>query len=130
MGVETGDGADPRECIPVFVVSDLEASLAYYREQLGFDEAFRWGEPPFYTGIRRGAVAMHLTSDPDRATRIGLGTVAFTVADADAAHRELARRGARITVAIDDRPYGLRDFMVEDPDGNRLAFGSVIEARA
>ncbi|HKJ25846.1 MAG TPA: VOC family protein [Myxococcota bacterium] len=127
MGAEASDGADPRECIPVFVVSDLEASLAYYREQLGFEEAFRWGEPTFYAGICRGAVAMHLTSDPDRAPRIGHGTVALTVADADAAHRELARRGARITAPIDDRPYGLRDFMVEDPDGNRLAFGSAIE---
>ena len=130
MGQGAGGGAEPRELVAVFSVADLAASLAWYRERLGFAEAFQWGDPPFYAGVCRGAAAIHLTSDPERRAELGRSTVALTVDDADAAHRELVDRGATVTVVIDDRPYGMRDFMVEDPDGNRLAFGSILEEDA
>ena len=122
--------ADPREGVAVFAVADVAASLAHYCDVLGFDEAFRWGEPLYYAGVCRGAVALHLTSAQDRAAARGLGTVSVFVEDADAAHRELSARGANVTVPIDDRPYGVRDFMVEDPDGNRIAWGSPMESEA
>jgi uncharacterized glyoxalase superfamily protein PhnB len=34
-----------------------------------------------------------------------------------------AARGVAIAVPIADRPYGMRDFSVDDPDGHRLDFG-------
>jgi uncharacterized glyoxalase superfamily protein PhnB len=37
--------------------------------------------------------------------------------------------GARIVVPIADRPYGLRDFTLADPDGFGVRFASVLEAR-
>jgi catechol 2,3-dioxygenase-like lactoylglutathione lyase family enzyme len=119
--------SDPREGVAAFAVGDLEASLDYYQNQLGFEVAFRWGDPAYFAGVCRGAVTIHLTSAEDRRAAIGLSTLSLFVGDADAAHRDLVERGAHVTVEIDDRPYGLRDFMVEDPDGNRLAFGSVLE---
>ena len=49
----------------------------------------------------------------------------FYVDDADALHAELSRRGAHIVRGPEDGPsYDLRDFVVEDLDGNRLMFGS------
>ncbi|HKI73760.1 MAG TPA: VOC family protein [Pseudomonadales bacterium] len=47
------------------------------------------------------------------------------VDDADALHTEFVRSGARVVRGPVDNPgYGLRDFIVEDLDGNRLVFGS------
>ena len=37
--------------------------------------------------------------------------------------------GARIVVPMADRPYGLRDFTIADPDGFGVRFASVLEAR-
>ena len=114
---------DPRECVAVFAVTDLEASLGYFENQLGFGVAFRFGEPAYYAGVCRGAVTIHLTDADDRKASVGHATISLMVDDVNATHRELVTRGANITVEIDDRPYGLRDFMVEDPDGNHIAFG-------
>jgi uncharacterized glyoxalase superfamily protein PhnB len=41
----------------------------------------------------------------------------------DALHRELKSRGAKIVNEPRDYPYGMRDFDVQDPDGNSLCFG-------
>ncbi len=37
------------------------------------------------------------------------------------------RRGAKIDYEIGDKPYGIREFGVQDLDGHDLAFGSPIE---
>jgi len=36
------------DAAPVFVVNDLATSLFYYRDRLGFEIAYEYGEPPFY----------------------------------------------------------------------------------
>ena len=35
----------------VLTVSDIAASLAYYRDKLGFDIAFEYGNPTSYAGV-------------------------------------------------------------------------------
>ena len=47
----------------------------------------------------------------------------FWVRDVDRVYREVAEKGARITVAIDTRPNRIRDFCIEDPNGVTLVFG-------
>ena len=46
--------------ITVMTVSDLPQSLAYYRDKLGFEIAFQYGEPAFYAGLFSGKVKLHL----------------------------------------------------------------------
>ena len=46
----------------VFTVKDVMASLAYYRDKLGFDVAFEYGKPTFYVGLCSGEVTLHLIS--------------------------------------------------------------------
>lgn len=45
------------------------------------------------------------------------------VDDVDTLHDELGARGARIVKPPQDYAYGMRDFDVDDLDGNRLTFG-------
>ncbi len=52
------------------------------------------------------------------AFRPGYGHIAFTVADIDAAHAELARRGARFISGPVTVPGGIRFCFLRDPDGN------------
>ena len=46
--------------ITVFTVKDVMASLAYFRDKLGFDVAFEYGNPTFYVGLCSGEVSLHL----------------------------------------------------------------------
>ena len=43
-------------------------------------------------------------------------------ADIDATYAELRSRGARIVEPLEKKPWGLRQFTVEDIDGNRFYF--------
>ena len=113
----------------VLTVSDLPASLAYYREKLGFEVAFQYGTPAFYAGLFSGKIRLHLIAADHAPRPPGHGAVAIDVDDVDALHAELAKRGARILKPPANQAYGLRDFDVADLDGNMLFFATEIPQR-
>lgn len=107
----------------VFVVSDITASVGYYRDTLGFTVTFQYGDPTFYACLCRDEVALHLLA-AHRTQRVpGNGGICVFVSDVDAVHTELAARGAKALKPPQNYAYGMRDFDVIDPDGNQLTFG-------
>lgn len=108
---------------PVLSVADLPAALAYYEHALGFAVTFRWGEPTTYACLCRDDVQLHLAAASLTGRTPGQSQLCLFVADVDAIHAELARRGARITKPPETYPYGMREFDLTDPDGNRLIYG-------
>ena len=114
----------------VFVVKDVAASIVHYRDVLGFRVEFTYGEPAFYAGIERGNLAIHLQSAGETKRERGQGMVYAFVDGVDALYQELRGKGARTLGEPKDYPYGMRDFDLEDLDGNRLSFGAEIGVRA
>jgi len=108
---------------PVFVVRDVPKSVAYYRDALGFETGFLYGEPTFYAGVERGNVLIHLQAADESKRAPGQGAMNVFVSDVDALYDELKGRGAELLNAPKDYPYGMRDFNVADLDGNELCFG-------
>ncbi len=119
---------DFNDCTPILVVRDIQKSVAYYRDRLGFTVDFTYGEPPSYAGVYRGSVLLHLQAESQADRSPGGSAVYLSVEDADRTHAELRERGARIEKEPQDYPYGLRDFDVRDLDGNRLVIASPTEA--
>lgn len=107
----------------LLVVKDVLQSVEHYRDSLGFRAEFIYGEPTFYAGVERDGVVIHLQA-ADRTKRLpGHGAVNVFVSDVDALYQELQSRGAKILSEPKDYPYGMRDFDVNDLDGNQLCFG-------
>jgi uncharacterized glyoxalase superfamily protein PhnB len=114
---------------PVLLVSDLDRSVAYYRDRLGFDCQL-YGEPPNFASVWRDE-AIVLLALADQAERIvpnwriadKIWNVYIRVDDADAIYAEVQDRGAPIDYTIYDTPWGHREFGVQDPDGYDIAFG-------
>ena len=103
-------------------VSDLAAAVEFYTKQLGFQQAFSWGEPPTFAGVNLGKVQMFLekgSPTPSSET----GAVYFIVGDADQLYEFHRANGVEIAQVIDDRPYGIRDYTVRDMYGYYLVFG-------
>ena len=114
---------------PVLLVADIDRSVAYYRDRLGF-ECSVYGEPSdFATATRDDAVILlALCREPERIVpnwKIVDMTwnVYIRVDDADAIYAEVQERGAGIDYTIYDAPHGFREFGVTDPDGHDIAFG-------
>jgi len=59
----------------------------------------------------------------------GHGGINIFVTEVDALYQELKSRGARTLNEPRDYPYGMRDFNVQDLDGNDLCFGMESTAR-
>jgi catechol 2,3-dioxygenase-like lactoylglutathione lyase family enzyme len=110
-------------CAALFTVKDVMASRDYYRDRLGFDVTFQYGEPTFYVCLCSGDVSLHLVSASQTPRLPGNGAVNIFVDNVDALHAELVKRGAKVLKAPKDYDYGMRDFDVADLDGNMIFFG-------
>ena len=107
----------------VFVAKDVTRTAEYYRDVLGFKIEFLYGEPTFYAGVERDGVIIHLQAASETRRQPGHGSVNVFVTEVDALYEELKARGAKILKPPQDYPYGMRDFDVDDLDGNHLCFG-------
>jgi uncharacterized glyoxalase superfamily protein PhnB len=105
----------------IFTVRELAASVAHYRDALGFTVTFQYGEPAYYACLCRDDVSLHLRAGTGWTP--GNGAIAVFVKDVDALHDELIARGARVLKPPQNYAYGMRDFNVADLDGNQLTFG-------
>ena len=67
----------------VFVVSDIATSLAYYRDVLGFQVTFEYGQPLSYACLCRDEVALHLLASSRTKRLPGHGAICVFVRDVD-----------------------------------------------
>lgn len=111
---------------PQFLVDDLDRSIAYYRDRLGFQLDFVY--EGFYASVSRDGFAIHLKCAPktvaDRAHRkTNEHLDAFIgVTGIRDLFREFQNSGANLIKPVEQRPWGSTDFYVEDADGYILCF--------
>jgi predicted enzyme related to lactoylglutathione lyase len=117
----------------VLLVADIERSVEYYRDRLGFSREV-YGDPPDFIVAKRDEVVvlMALCEQPERIVpnwRIvpNVWNVFIRVDDVEAIYEEVQRRGAPIDYSLYDAPSGFREFGVQDPDGHDIAIGQPIE---
>jgi uncharacterized glyoxalase superfamily protein PhnB len=110
---------------PVLRVTDTGAALSFYRDLLGFTVEFQYDD---YVGLRLGEAGLHL-SRPDAGKPAGGGTVYLFSDEIDGYFGNIRARGATPVGEPRDQFYGMRDFVILDPDGNQLTFGCDASAR-
>ena len=105
---------------PRLPVSDVEKELAFYVDRLGLQRGWKWGNPVTHANVCRDSISLDLIATP--AERRGPAMAYIQLSGVDAYFSELKGRNVDSS-ELADRPYGMRDFEVVDPSGNRLAFG-------
>ena len=116
--IPIGDPELYYQAAPLLLVPDVTATAEYYRRVLGFVSDPE-GTSPEYSVVWRDHAAVHFA----RGESSPLGVrIFFWVKDVDRVYGEVEAKGARITAAIDTRPYRVRDFSIEDPNGVTLVF--------
>ena len=119
---------------PCLIVSDVDQTIAFYRDKLGFETRFRTPDRnPFFAIIGRDGAQLFVKSDKDVAPLPNhqrhhfMRWDAFVYApDPDALAAEFAEHGAAFSAPLEDTHDGLRGFEICDPDGYVLFFGRPI----
>jgi catechol 2,3-dioxygenase-like lactoylglutathione lyase family enzyme len=116
---------------PCFIVTDVDRTISFYRDKLGFETRFREPDEGVFFGIigRDGAqifIKAHggISPVPNCQRHPFLRLDAFVYApDPDALAAEFADHGAEFSAPLKDTHDGLRGFEIRDPDGYVPFFG-------
>lgn len=118
---------------PILLVADVVKAADYYRDQLGFAYDRFWGEPADFCMVQRDGFIVMLAQAPNGARLVPHWLVVsqmwnayFWCDDVEVLHAEFVRRGARIDYGLGIKPYGIKEFGIQDLDGHDIAFGQRI----
>jgi catechol 2,3-dioxygenase-like lactoylglutathione lyase family enzyme len=121
---------------PQLFVTDITSSCGFFKDKLGFAVAFTYGEPPFYAQVMRDGARLNLRSverpviDAALRDQEELLSASLTVATAEEIKTlflEYETAGVMFFQTLRQEPWGARDFIVRDPDGNLLLFAGPAE---
>lgn len=120
-----------REMTASLTVKDLEKSLAWYRDALGFTVDRRIEREGKLRGIaiKAGAVRILLNQDDgakgmNRTKGEGFSLQLITAQSVDEIAKRIKSQGGSLDLDPTDMPWGARVFRVRDPDGFRFAVSS------
>jgi catechol 2,3-dioxygenase-like lactoylglutathione lyase family enzyme len=108
-------------------VRDMARAHDFYVGALGFAKTFENGTPVGFMILRRDDAELHLTLQPGHKAA-PFNVAHMMVEDIDAVHAVIRARGLRIVKGLRDKDYGLRAFVFEDPDGNRIDVGEPLKS--
>jgi catechol 2,3-dioxygenase-like lactoylglutathione lyase family enzyme len=115
---------------PVLFVSNMEASVAFLGDKLGFGIDFLHGKPPFYGSVSRNGARLHLRFVHEAAfidgivEREQLLSAFIEVDDVKSLYAEYLAAGVDMHSRLRKEPWGGPVFVVRDPDGNLICFSS------
>ncbi len=111
--------------IPFLPVADVDEAVRFYVHTLGFTLDWTWGKPTSDAGLRRDSLSLYLTRNADLAAKVRGLEVVLLVANIDAAYEEHRRNNAPIVEALEQKPWGTREYRIDDPTGYRLRITEV-----
>jgi predicted enzyme related to lactoylglutathione lyase len=118
-------GARFESIMPEMPVRNLSASVEFYTKVLGFRLEHLHGDE-YAVMQREGArIGLKRAEPPD--IPAGTGRLYAFVRGSEelfaSVEAAIGSAGGKLIEALAPRPYGLKDFAISDPDGNRLGFG-------
>jgi uncharacterized glyoxalase superfamily protein PhnB len=116
---------------PQLVVTDIKRTCDFFQQKLGFSHVFSYGDPPYYAQLRRDAARLNLRCveapviESTVRDRVELLSASMTVATTDEIKLlflEFQSAGVTFHQKLKKQPWGAKNFIVKDPDGNLLLF--------
>jgi catechol 2,3-dioxygenase-like lactoylglutathione lyase family enzyme len=115
----------------VLYVSNFQSALDYFVSKLGFEVVFTYGEPPYVGLVKRdrARLCFRLMCEPvfvgdirEREQLLSAGVTVDTAAEIKVLFREFQSAGVDFFQTLRKEPWGARNFIVRDPDGNLVLF--------
>ncbi|MEX0953721.1 MAG: VOC family protein [Rhizobiaceae bacterium] len=129
MGIDTVKrSAKLMQIAPVLPARNVTLLAAWYRDKLGFVQAFTDPstnmENPLYVGVKRDGIELHIQwHGAEEWETMTTPLLKFVVDDVDALFAEYEPKGVfHEGTALRNTAWGTREFGFYDPDGNGLIF--------
>jgi uncharacterized glyoxalase superfamily protein PhnB len=106
--------------IPTLPVKSVKETQDYYESVLGFRSHWIWEDNKFGSVFGGQAFEIHLKEDASSFTK---HMCYIHVEDADAYFKALISKGAKIIDEIKSRPWGMREFVLEENNGHLFRIG-------
>jgi len=120
---------------PYFPVANVEQSVAFYEQKLGFHCEYSAGTPLQFAICSRDGFGVMLRRVPTPELIVpnekqgGTWDAFFWVSDAEALYAEFQAQGVEIIYGpLIQESYGMREFALRDSDGHVLGFGQALES--
>jgi uncharacterized glyoxalase superfamily protein PhnB len=104
--------------IPNLPARDVPAAQEWYRDTLGLEIKWIWEDNFGSVGSGYAELFLYETDDPKPVV------CSVFVDDVDAVYERSRERGGEIVSELEQKPWGLREFSLRDPDRNVLRIGS------
>lgn len=116
--------------IPILPCRSINATTEFYR-RLGF-EGGAHGFDQDYAIFKRGAIELHFFAHSALVPDASWAGCYIRVSDVQSLYEssltsDLPTSGIPCIHRLEDKPWGLKEFAVVDPDGNLLRIGQVIQ---
>jgi catechol 2,3-dioxygenase-like lactoylglutathione lyase family enzyme len=112
------------KAIPILYSKDVSRSVAYYKEQLGFDEGWVYDADGTFGGVSKGNTEIFFCKENQGHPGTWLAIVLDNV---DEYYTFIKTRGAKILTEPKSEEWNMREMFVQDPDGHIIRFGNRIE---
>jgi catechol 2,3-dioxygenase-like lactoylglutathione lyase family enzyme len=116
------DGVSFIRSNPTMPVRDVAKAIDFYQRALGLDLRNSYGDPPTFAIVGADNAFVQLTLDHDGSVA-GRVSCYINVTGVDALYERCKAVGADLDSDLTVRDYGMKDFVVHDPDENHIFIG-------
>ena len=119
------------EIQPIIHVKEVEPTLAFYRDGLGFEETFRMPDDTgtvVMAGVKREGVTVMIGRDANAGSPEGVVLYVYTDGDLDGYFANTVSKAAGVNVLHEpqDQFWGDRTFGIKDPWGYEVHFAKAL----
>jgi uncharacterized glyoxalase superfamily protein PhnB len=117
--------------VPFLPVSDLQETIAYYRDTLGFTDEWFWENTD--AGISRDDMHLLFSRNPSFVEAIKAGggerglEIMWFVENVDDIYAELQEKGVSIAAELQEEDWGVKEFAFKDINGYYIRVAEGLE---
>ncbi len=120
--------------LPLLKVKNVDASVKFYVEKLGFNNAFNMQGPDgvnafAFVDLGKPTIGLSLAQDDNAGVGNGVELMIYVAAetDIDTYYAEVQQKGVKIESELATQYWGDRTFTIHDPDGYVLTISKTVQ---
>jgi GNAT superfamily N-acetyltransferase len=106
---------------PVLSVRDIQQTVTYWHETLGFPGKWMWGDPPNHGGASWAGASVQFSLNPKLAEASKGNSIWISVRNLPALY-EMHQQKAKIVSPLENKPWGSAEYTVEEINGYYIHF--------